>query len=370
MKILVTGAGGFIGKNLVATLKTIDGYEISECHTTTPLEQLKIFCTDCDFVFHLAGVNRPQSEGEFISGNEKFTATLAEFLTAAKNNCPVVFTSSIQATLNNPYGESKKAAENILLQRGNAKIYRLPNVFGKWCRPNYNSAVATFCHNAAHGLALQVNNPAREMHLVYIDDVIEEFLRALNGNETRQENFCTVPKTYRRSLKEIADTIQSFPHCRENLSVPNQSDELTKKLYSTYLSYLPENNFGYDLTMHADNRGSFSEFVRTSGQGQFSVNIVKPHITKGNHWHHSKHEKFLVVLGEGVIKLRQIFSDKILEYKVSGDNHEVIEIPPGYTHSIENTGDTDMAVIIWANENFNPNVPDTYFLAVNQLAQT
>lgn len=367
MKILITGAGGFIGKNLVATLQTMKDCEILECHTSTPLEQLKKFCAECEFVFHLAGVNRPKSEGEFITGNEKFTANLAEILAAEKNNCPVVFTSSIQATLKNPYGESKKAAENILLRRGNSKIYRLPNVFGKWCRPNYNSAVATFCYNTAHGLEISVNSPEREMHLVYIDDVIEEFLRALNGNETRNGDFCVVSKTYKRSLKEIADTIQSFPQCRKNLSVPNQSDELTKKLYSTYLSYLPENNFGYDLTMHKDNRGSFSEFIRTDGQGQFSVNIVKPHITKGNHWHHSKHEKFLVILGEGVIRFRQIFSDEILEYKVSGDKHEVIEIPPGYTHSIENTGETDMAVIIWANENFNPDIPDTYFLAVNQL---
>lgn len=331
------------------------------------LDQLKNFCKQCDFVFHLAGVNRPKTEDEFFSGNEKFTQKLVDYLNAENNNCPIVFTSSIQADLNNPYGKSKKAAENILSRRGNSFIYRLPNVFGKWCRPNYNSAIATFCYNTARGLEISVNDPAREMNLVYIDDVIEEFLRALNGNATKNGDFCIVPKTYKRTLKEIADTIQNFPKCRADLSIPNQNDELTKKLYSTYLSYLPKNNFGYSLTMHKDNRGSFSEFVRTEGQGQFSVNIVKPHITKGNHWHHSKHEKFLVILGEGVIRFRQIFSDKILEYKVSGDKHEVIEIPPGYTHSIENTGETDMAVIIWANENFNPDAPDTYFLAVNQI---
>ena len=364
MKILITGAGGFIGKNLVATFQAFGGHEIFEYHHAAGLETLEKFCRECEFVFHLAGVNRPENPDEFTAGNEIFTAELVNFLERAENFCPIVFASSTQAELNNPYGRSKLAAEKILLAHGEKTsarilIYRLPNVFGKWGRPNYNSAVATFCFNAARGLPLQVNDSAREMRLVYIDDVIKEFLRVLGGEEIQ-----SIP-THKKNLRELAELIQSFPTCRADLSVPDQTDELTKKLYSAYQSYLPEENFSCALKMHKDERGSFSEFVRTNGQGQFSANVIKPHVTKGNHWHHSKHEKFFVVAGEGVIRFRQIFSDKIFEYKVSGARHEVIEIPPGYTHSIENVGETDMTVFIWANENFNPDAPDTYFLKVN-----
>ena len=369
MKILVTGAGGFIGKNLVSTLKTISEYEVLEYHSYMDFETLRSFCSECDFVFHLAGVNRPKSNDEFIEGNANFTKKLVEFLESQNNNSPVLFTSSVQVELDNAYGQSKLAAENILRQHENKTnskvlIYRLPNVFGKWCRPNYNSAVVTFCYNIAHGLDIQINDPSREMYLVYIDDVTKEFIAACQGKEHRDGEVCFVPLTYHKNLEEIANLIKSFPQCRLNLSIPNQSDEFIKKLYSTYLSYLPEDNFNYDLLMHKDNRGSFSEFIRTIGQGQFSINIVKPHITKGNHWHHSKHEKFLVIVGKGVIRFRNIHSEEIIEYCVSDEKFEVIEIPPGYTHSIENTGDTDMAVIIWANENFDPENPDTYFMAV------
>ena len=360
MKILVTGAGGFIGKNLIATLKATSRHEVLEYHHATGLETLEKFCRDCEFVFHLAGVNRPKNPDEFTTGNENFTAELVKFLKCADNVCPIVFASSIQAELDNPYGRSKFAAEEILSARSaRTVIYRLPNVFGKWCRPNYNSAIATFCFNAARGLPLQINDPAREMELVYIDDVIKEFLHVLNGQEPQSIS------TYKKNLQELADLIQSFPKCRADLSIPDQTDTLTEKLYATYQSYLPEDNFAYVLTMHKDERGSFSEFVRSNGQGQFSANVIKPHVTKGNHWHHSKHEKFFVVAGEGVIRFRQINSDKVFEYKVSGERHEVVEIPPGYTHNIENTGETDMTVIIWANENFNPDAPDTYFLKVN-----
>ena len=364
MKILITGAGGFIGKNLIATLQTIGGHEIFEYHHAAGAELLEKFCSECEFVFHLAGVNRPENPEEFTTGNENFTAELVNCLERNENNCPIVFASSIQVELNNPYGRSKLAAEKILhnhAEKTSAQIsiYRLPNVFGKWGRPNYNSAVATFCFNTARSLPLKINDPAREMQLVYIDDVIKEFLRVLEGGEPK-----TIP-IYKKNLQELAALIQSFPKARADLSIPDQTDELTKKLYSTYQSYLPEENFSYALKMHKDERGSFSEFVRTNGQGQFSANVIKPHITKGNHWHHSKHEKFLVVSGEGVIRFRQIFSDKIFDYKVSGTCHEVVDIPPGYTHSIENTGETDMTVIIWANENFNPTESDTYFLKVN-----
>lgn len=369
VKILVTGAGGFIGKNLVSTLRTINEYDVLEYHFSMSLEKLKKFCSECDFVFHLAGVNRPKFNEEFIKGNVNFTEKLVEFMETQKNDSPILFTSSVQVELDNAYGQSKLAAENILRQheaRTSAKalIYRLPNVFGKWCRPNYNSAIATFCYNIAHGLDIQINDPSRNMHLAYIDDVIEEFMNACQGKENSDDKFCFVPLTYHRNLEEIANLIKSFPQCRLNLSIPNQSDEFVKKLYSTYLSYLPEDNFNYELLMHKDSRGSFSEFIRTIGQGQFSVNIVKPHITKGNHWHHSKHEKFLVIVGEGVIRFRNIHSENIIEYFVSDKKFEVIDIPPGYTHSIENVGEIDMAVIIWANENFDPLVPDTYFMAV------
>ena len=357
MKVLVTGAGGFIGKNLIATLR--GEHEVLEYHHSAGLETFKKFCRECEFVFHLAGVNRPETIDEYTTGNAQFTAELVRLLD--DNKCSIVFASSIQAELDNPYGRSKLAAEKILrAQSARAVIYRLPNVFGKWCRPNYNSAVATFCFNAARGLPLQINDPAREMQLVYIDDVIKEFMRVLDGGEPQ-----SIP-TYKKNLAELAALIQSFPRYRADLSVPDQRDALTAKLYATYQSYLPENDFSYTLTMHKDERGSFSEFVRTDGQGQFSANVIKPHVTKGNHWHHSKHEKFLVVAGEGVIRFRQINSDKVFEYKVSGKRHEVVEIPPGYTHNIENLGETDMTVIIWTNENFNPAAPDTYFLKVNE----
>ena len=287
MKILITGAGGFIGKNLVATLQTIGGHKIFEYHHSASLETLEKFCRECEFVFHLAGVNRPKNSEEFTTGNKDFTAELVKLLERAENNSPIIFTSSTQVELDNFYGRSKLAAEKILNTHGEKTsarilIYRLTNVFGKWCRPNYNSAVATFCFNVARNLPLQINDPSREMTLIYIDDLIKEFLRVLDGDEPK-----TIP-TYKKNLRELAELIQSFPKTRKNLSIPDQTDALTKKLYSTYQSYLPEENFSYALKMHKDDRGSFSEFVRTNGQGQFSANVIKPHITKGNHWHHSR----------------------------------------------------------------------------------
>ena len=369
MKILVTGAKGFIGKNLIAELKNKNYNDIYECDVTTTEEELNSYTRDCEFVFHLAGVNRPKDEEEFMKGNFGFTSTLLEKLKSNNNKAPILITSSIQAELDNPYGKSKKAGEDLMFeyeQETGAKaiVYRLPNVFGKWCRPNYNSAVATFCSNIANDLPITVNDPNVVMNLVYIDDVVEEFISALEGKSNKEGKFYKIKMVHTIKLGEIADLIYSFKKSREDLSVANMNDAFAKKLYSTYLSYLPKDKFAYDLNMHIDNRGSFTEFLRTNGQGQVSVNIAKPGVTKGNHWHNTKNEKFLVVSGQGVIKFRKYDSDEVIEYKVSGDKLQVVDIPVGYTHSIENVGNADMVTVMWANEPFNPDVPDTYFMEV------
>jgi UDP-2-acetamido-2,6-beta-L-arabino-hexul-4-ose reductase len=369
MKILVTGAKGFIGKNLIAELKNRKYTDILEYDRNTDPSLLDEYCKEADFVFHLAGVNRPKEQSEFMEGNFGFTSTLLSALIKHKNNCPVMISSSIQAELDNPYGISKKAGEDLLFRYSKetgAKVlaYRFPNVFGKWCRPNYNSAVATFCYNIAHDLEITVNDPSVIMKLVYIDDVIEELINALNGKENTVGDFCEVPIVHKVSLGEIVDLLYSFKKSREERSIPDMSDAFTKKLYSTYLSYLPEDQFSYELKMNVDNRGSFTEFIKTMDRGQVSVNISKPGITKGNHWHHTKNEKFLVVSGKGVIRFRKIYSDEIIEYYVSGEKLEVVDIPPGYTHNIENLGDTDMVTIMWANECFSADKPDTYYMEV------
>lgn len=369
MKILVTGAQGFIGKNLIAELKNKNYSDIFEYDIDTDPSLLDTYCKEADVVYHLAGVNRPKEQGEFMEGNFGFTSTLLDTLKKHDNTCPVMISSSIQAELHNPYGESKKAGEDLLFgysTETGAKVlvYRFPNVFGKWCRPNYNSAVATFCHNIAHDIPIQVNDPSVVMTLVYIDDVVEELIQALAGNEHRAGAFCVVPVVHTITLGEIVELITSFKKSREERSVPDMSDPFTKKLYSTYLSYLPTDGFSYGLTMHEDPRGSFTEFIKTPDRGQVSVNISKPGITKGDHWHHTKNEKFLVVSGSGVIRFRKIDSEEVLEYYVSGDAMEVVDIPTGYTHNIENLGQTDMVTIMWANESFDPERPDTYYLEV------
>ncbi|MFL2105209.1 capsular polysaccharide biosynthesis protein CapF [Desemzia sp. FAM 23991] len=369
MKILVTGAEGFIAKNLIAELKN-KGYEtIFEYHQNTEPELLDQYSKEAEFVFHLAGVNRPKDQSEFMEGNFGFTSTLLETLKKHNNTSPVMISSSIQAEMDNPYGKSKKAGEDLLFKyekETGAKVlvYRFPNVFGKWCRPNYNSAIATFCHNIARDLPITVNDSNVLMTLVYIDDVVNELSDALEGQENRTRDYCEVPVQHKLSLGEIADLIYSFKESRQNRSIPDMSDALTKKLYSTYLSYLPEDDFSYDLKMNVDNRGSFTEFLKTSNRGQVSVNISKPGIVKGNHWHHTKNEKFLVVSGEGMIRFRKINSDEVIEYKVSGKTLEVVDIPVGYTHNIENVGETDMVTVMWANESFDPNNPDTYYVEV------
>ncbi len=369
MKILVTGANGFVGRNLIAELNNRGFNDIYKFDIDTDKTLLNEYAEKCEFVFHLAGVNRPKNEKEFMKGNFGFTSELLELLKKHNNKSSILITSSIQAERDNPYGNSKRAGEELLFdysKESGAKtlVYRLPNLFGKWSRPNYNTVVATYCHNIARGLDIQVNNEDAELILCYIDDVLEEFIRALEGNETPNGKYCCVPVTHKIKLGDLADRIRSFKESRKDLSICNMEDELTKKLYSTYLSFLPKDKFSYDLKMNCDNRGSFTEFIRTPERGQVSVIVAKPGITKGNHWHHTKNEKFLVVSGTGLIRFRKICSDEIIEYKVSGEKLQVVDIPTGYTHSIVNIGDTDMVTVMWANEAFNPEKPDTYFLEV------
>jgi UDP-2-acetamido-2,6-beta-L-arabino-hexul-4-ose reductase len=381
VNILITGAHGFVGKNLVASLEAIrDGKDkttaltsdltVLEYDLDTDPSMLDGYCRQADFVLHLAGVNRPKEQSEFMEGNFGFTSTLLETLKAHGNACPIMIASSTQAALDNPYGRSKKAGEDLLFayaRETGAKVlvYRFPNVFGKWCRPNYNSAVATFCHNIARDLPITVNDRAHVMTLVYIDDVVAELVRALCGDETRDGDYCRVPVEHTVTLGEIADLLYSFRESRETRAVPDMGDAFTKKLYATYLSYLPTDGFSYPLNMNVDARGSFTEILRTADRGQFSVNISKPGITKGNHWHHTKNEKFLVVSGKGVIRFRKLGEEQVYEYFVSGDKLEVVDIPTGYTHNIENLGDTDMVTFMWCNECFDPSHPDTMFLEVS-----
>jgi UDP-2-acetamido-2,6-beta-L-arabino-hexul-4-ose reductase len=369
MKVLVTGANGFIGKNLIIELRNQGYLDILEYDIETDPNLLDNFCSEAEFVYHLAGINRPKETSEFMTVNLGFTSVLLESLKRNGNSCPIMLSSSIQAELDNPYGKSKKAGEELLLAYGkenhsNILIYRFPNVFGKWCIPNYNSAIATFCYNITHDLPIMVNDRSSLMSLVYIDDVVHELVDALKGKENRVGDYCAIPESYSIKLGEIVDLLNSFKNCRTELSIPNMSDPFIKKLYSTYLSYLPENQFNYPLKMNIDNRGSFTEIFKTIDRGQVSVNVSKPGITKGNHWHQTKNEKFLVVSGKGVIRFRQIDSDKIIEYYVDGQKMEVIEIPVGYTHNIENLGEINLVTIMWVNEEFDPNKPDTYYLEV------
>jgi len=369
MKILVTGARGFIGKNLISALKNDKDIDILEFSRETDPPMLDEYCKEADIVIHLAGVNRPKEQSEFMDGNYGLTSALLKFLKKHQNTCPIIFSSSIQAELHNPYGISKKASEDLLFDYGGTTgakvlVYRFPNTFGKWCRPNYNSVIATFCHNIGSGLPITVHDPRVVMKLVYIDDLVEELIRSINGRENKVGNFCEVPETYTITLGEIVDLIYSFKKSRDERSIPDMSSAFIKKLYSTYLSYLPTDKFSYELKMNIDQRGSFTEFLKTPDRGQVSVNISKPGITKGNHWHHTKNEKFLVVRGTGVIRFRKIDSEQVTEYYVSGDKLEVVDIPPGYTHNIENLGDSDMVTIMWANEHYDPNNPDTHFLEV------
>lgn len=396
MKILVTGAKGFVGKNLVAQLKNIkDGKArcygdltidaIYEYDIDNSIEELDTYCRDCDFVFNLAGVNRPQNQEEFMQGNFGFASSLLDCLKKYDNKCPVMISSSIQATLagrfgTSEYGKSKKAGEDLMFQYSKetgAKVlvYRFPNLFGKWCRPNYNSAVATFCNNIANDLPIQVNDRSTELELLYIDDLVEEMIAALKGEEHRCEfegvetilttdgRYCAAPITHKVTLGEIVDLLESFKEQPHTLVVPEiPYNSFAKKLYSTYLSYLPKEKVLYPLKMNVDDRGSFTELIKTLNCGQVSINISKPGITKGQHWHNTKWEFFIVVSGHGLIQERKIDSDEVIEFEVSGDKIEAIHMLPGYTHNIINLSETEnLVTVMWANEAFDPNRPDTYF---------
>ena len=400
MNILITGAGGFVGRNLTAALQCIkDGkdrtrpnLEIGELYLydiDTPASVLDEACQKADFVIHMAGVNRPQNPEEFMQGNFGFTSTLLDKLKACGNTAPVVLSSSIQATCigryDSDYGRSKRAGEDLLFAYGQetgAKVlvYRFPNLFGKWCRPNYNSAVATFCNNIANDLPIQVNDRAIGLELLYIDDLIEEMLDALEGKEHRCEfdgidtvmqadgRYCAAPVTHKVTLGEIVDLLEAFKAQPTTLQMPSiPTGSFAKKLYSTYLSYLPKEKVSFPLKMNVDDRGSFTELLRTADHGQISVNISKPGITKGQHWHHTKWEFFIVVAGHGLIQMRKIGSDEVLNFEVSGEKIEAIHMLPGYTHNIINLSDSeDLVTVMWANEPFDPGHPDTFFEKVEE----
>lgn len=396
MKILVTGASGFVGKNLCAQLKNIrDGKarcygdlaveEVYEYDIDSTQEQLYAYCADCDFVFNLAGVNRPKDEKEFMEGNFGFASTLLDTLKRHGNRCPVMLSSSAQASLtgrygDSEYGRSKKAGEELFFRYGSENgvkvlVYRFPNLYGKWCRPNYNSAVATFCNNIANGLPITVNDPAVELELLYIDDLVEEMIAALQGKEHRCEfdgldvrpnekgRYCYCPVTHRATLGEIVDLLHSFAEMPRTLMIPEiPSDSLAKRLFSTYLSYLPAEKAVFDLKMNSDSRGSFTELVHTPKCGQVSINISRPGITKGEHWHHTKWEQFIVVKGQGLIQMRKEGTDEVISHEVSGDRIQSVIMLPGYTHNIINLSDTeDLVTVMYCNEIFDPNRPDTYF---------
>lgn len=364
MKVLITGARGFIGKNLVAHLKE-NGHTPLEFDQNNTVSDLKKFLLEADFIVHLAGVNRPLQEEEFLDGNVNFTKTLLDELKCSGRKIPLFFSSSTQAERNNPYGISKKMAEDQVFAFGSETgnpvyVYRLYNVYGKWCRPNYNSVIATWCHAIARDEPIQINESAPAIDFVYIDDVCEEILRLINGKCPKQGEIHYPEPHDTVNLKEIASLLFSFRESRKNLSVPEINTPFKKKLYSTYLTYLPEKEFSYSLLSHQDARGSFTEILKQKGFGQFSVNVIRPGICKGNHYHHTKTEKFLVVKGECSLSFRKIGTEDVFSYACSEHQMEVVDIPPGYTHSIKNVGEEDAVVFMWANEPFDPAHPDTY----------
>ena len=367
MKVLITGSNGFLGKNLRSYLSIYEEIEIFCYDKDSSLEELEQYTKECDFVFHLAGINRPQTQEEYMEGNYGFTKILLSKLKKYNNKCPIMMSSSVQALLDNDYGKSKKAGEDLLLkysQDNNIKvyIYRFPNLFGKWCRPNYNSVIATFCSNIANDKEIIINDKNKEITLAYIDDVCEEIVKCLNNKPTTNGKFCIVPITYTKTLEYIADLIKSFKENDIGIMVPSTGDEFIKKLYATYISYVPLNKMVVDLTEHRDNRGLFCELIRTKEAGQVSVSTTNPGIIRGGHYHYTKMERFIVIKGKAKIKFEHVLTHETKEFEVSGDKLQYVTIPVGYQHNINNIGDEELILILWANELFEPNKPDTYVM--------
>lgn len=366
--VLVTGSDGFIGRNLCSRLEIEKDVKILRFNKTNTKKDLETYLKKSDFIFHLAGANRPKDEKEFDTVNRGLTENIIDLLEKNNKKTPILMTSSIQAELDNPYGKSKKAAEDALLKFSKLKktplyIYRLPNVFGKWCKPNYNSVVATFCYNISHNLPITISDPKNEVNLVYIDEVISDFIKAFNGKtKPHKDGYCYIPRSFKITIQELKDNIESFRSSRTTLVIPNHDDDFIRYLYATYTSYLAENDFSYKLNTNIDDRGWLAEFIKSNQFGQIFISKTKPGITRGNHWHHTKIEKFLVVDGTAMIRFRKINdSKKIISYTVTGNDLTVLDIPAGHTHSIINIGNTDLTTIFWADEIFNKDSPDTYF---------
>ena len=367
MKVLITGAKGFLGKNLVSNLRLNKEIEILEYDIDNTIEELDKYTSCCDFVFHLAGVNRPKDNDEFMEGNFGFTSTLLEYLKKNHNGCPIMISSSIQAKLDNDYGKSKKAGEDLIFEYGKENnidvyIYRFPNLFGKWCRPNYNSVVATFCNNIANNLPITVNDDNTELTLAYVDDVCDELFRCLNGKPTKDKKFCKVPIYYKKKLGEIVELLRSFKENENAILVSSTGNEFVKKLYATYISYVPLNKMVIDLDEHRDNRGLFCELVRTKEAGQVSISTTKPNVVRGEHYHNTKIERFIVVKGKAKINFEHIITHEKIEFEVSDEKLQYVTIPVGYQHSINNVGDSELILIIWADELFDKDKSDTFVM--------
>lgn len=367
MKVLVTGADGFIAKNLIVHLQRDEDVRLYLYTKKDSLSILEAYVKEVDFIFHLAGVNRPKNVSEFYEGNTSLTKKIVEFLFNSSKSIPILLSSSIQVTLDNDYAKSKLEAEKILLEYGkntatSVYIYRLPNVFGKWSKANYNSVISSWCHNVANDLEIQVNNRETELNLVYIDDVVKSFIEVLKNKSDK--SYIEIERVYTKTLGEIEELLYSFKNNRETLFMPEVGSGFKRALYATYLSYLPTDSFSYTLNGHQDERGTFYEILKTIDNGQFSLSTTAPGVERGGHYHHTKNEKFLVVKGEALIQLRNILSDEIVEYKVTAQKMQVVEMIPGYTHNIKNIGTDELILLLWANENFDQNNPDTYFLKV------